>query len=226
MTNTDDTSLRWGIAADKPKTDEVRLIEYRVKPTQRFVVTRYYQTTAGSGVKTIGEYPSGETAYAVGYAMARQEHENMGWLPGDSRIQYPEDPSIVRADPIEAQPRNLDAKAAAPNFESRIKALITPPQPLKFFKVGDGSIARILTPDKRSLALEEYEVASSVGEYPVLAQVAGDILKISAQSDVNHIYVGYRHAVNRTVHSDHPTRVARWYTYIGIAGTKEPHFTV
>lgn len=226
MNAKNDDALRWGISADKPKIDEVQLIEYRVKPTQRFVVTRYQKTTAGSGVETIGEYPSSETAYAVGYALARQEHQKMGWPPADPRIQYPEDPSIAKADPVEDKTQALDAKATAPGFESQVRALITPPQPMRFFRVKNGNIAQLLTPAKLSLVLEEYEVASPVGEYQVLAQVAGDILKMSAQPDVNHIYVGYRHGVNCTVYSDRPEPGARWYTYIAIAGTKEPHFMV
>lgn len=71
-------------------------IEYRVVPVTRFIVTRHEreatddgsQSTAGSSSQR-GEYDNAETAHAVGYALAKAEHEMNGWPPGDPRMTYP-----------------------------------------------------------------------------------------------------------------------------------------
>ena len=67
-------------------------IEYRVRPVTRYVVTRYEnQGDAGTGsVSGLGEFDNEETAYAVGYALCKAEHERLGWPPGDMRILYPQ----------------------------------------------------------------------------------------------------------------------------------------
>lgn len=71
-------------------------VEYRVREIKRYIVTRYeYEvqhdptpSKSGSTVLT-GEYPNWDTAYAVGYALCKAEHERLGYEPGDMRIQYP-----------------------------------------------------------------------------------------------------------------------------------------
>lgn len=68
-------------------------IEYRVRPVTRFIVTRYHKSGDAGGVDTLGEYDNHETAYAVGYALCKAEHERLGWPIGDERILYPEHPS-------------------------------------------------------------------------------------------------------------------------------------
>lgn len=66
-------------------------IEYRVRPVTRYVVTRFQQDeNGGGGVATKGEFDNEELAYAVGYALAKDEHGRLGWLPGDERIKYPQ----------------------------------------------------------------------------------------------------------------------------------------
>jgi len=72
-------------------------IEYRVVPVTRFIVTRYERhesadgrTGSATGSRQQGEFPNGETAYAVAYALAREEHERLGYPPGDTRIRYPD----------------------------------------------------------------------------------------------------------------------------------------
>jgi hypothetical protein len=74
-------------------------IEYRVRPVTRYVVTRYeqeYDPTGrceSSGRSTQhGEFDNAETAYAVGYALCKAEHDRLGYPPGDERISYPKDP--------------------------------------------------------------------------------------------------------------------------------------
>lgn len=71
-------------------------LEYRVVPVTRFVVTRYanpdanFPNSASSGrSETRGEYDNEEVAHAVAYALAKREHEILGWAPDDMRIQYP-----------------------------------------------------------------------------------------------------------------------------------------
>lgn len=69
-------------------------IEYRVRPVTRYIVTRFHRNatnTVGGSVGK-GEFDNPETAYAVAYALAREEHERLGYPPGDDRIQYPAPP--------------------------------------------------------------------------------------------------------------------------------------
>jgi hypothetical protein len=73
------------------------LIEYRVRPVTRFIVTRYERDEpnerglCGAGASsTHGEFDNHDTAYAVGYALAKADHERMGWPIDDERIKYPE----------------------------------------------------------------------------------------------------------------------------------------
>lgn len=66
------------------------LIEYKVRPVTRYVVTRYERRGNAGGSEQQGEFDNAATAYAVGYALCRAEHERLGWPVGDERIQYPE----------------------------------------------------------------------------------------------------------------------------------------
>lgn len=71
---------------------ENTLIEYRVKPVTRYIVTRFAsndEQTGGVSVQGRGEYENAETAFEVGYALCKAEHDKLGWPPGDERIQYP-----------------------------------------------------------------------------------------------------------------------------------------
>jgi hypothetical protein len=78
---------------------EPTLIEYRVRPVTRYIVTRFegYASNVeggaagGSGsVCGRGEFDNAETAYEVGYALAKADHARMGWPIDDPRIQYPQ----------------------------------------------------------------------------------------------------------------------------------------
>lgn len=75
------------------------MIEYRVKRVERFIVTRHESSDdpkAGSSNNTRqigGEHDNADVAYEVGYALARQEAENLGYGPGDDRMQYPRHPN-------------------------------------------------------------------------------------------------------------------------------------
>lgn len=73
-------------------------IEYRVRPITRYIVTRYerqdHENGKCSGSSSgHGEFDNEETAYQVAYALARAEHDRLGWPIGDERIQYPRHPS-------------------------------------------------------------------------------------------------------------------------------------
>lgn len=69
-------------------------VEYRIRPVTRFVVTRCHISERASGVETRGEFDNANVAYDVGYALARAEHERLGYPLGDMRIIYPEMPNI------------------------------------------------------------------------------------------------------------------------------------
>lgn len=66
------------------------LIEYKVRPVARYVVTRYESRGKAGGSEQLGEFDNAETAHAVAYALCRAEHERLGWPVGDERIQYPQ----------------------------------------------------------------------------------------------------------------------------------------
>lgn len=66
-------------------------VEYRVRPVTRYIVTRFYSNDAdrSAGCETKGEFDSPTVAYEVGYALAKDEHQRLGYPLGDERIKYP-----------------------------------------------------------------------------------------------------------------------------------------
>lgn len=79
------------------------MIEYRVKRVERFIVTRYEESASqmtGSARQIGKEFDNFETAYEVGYALARGEQERLGILPGDDGVIFPssslEDARVAR----------------------------------------------------------------------------------------------------------------------------------
>lgn len=74
-------------------------LEYRVRPVTRYIVTKYEETDAGSGVVTVGEYDNADVAYEVCTAIAKTEHARLGWPINDDRILYPEHPDHLNAKP-------------------------------------------------------------------------------------------------------------------------------
>ena len=78
--------------------NHIDLIEYRVIPVTRYVVARYDRgKTDGGGVSAgsagRGEYDNADTAFEVGYALCKAEHDRLGWPVGDERIRYPRHPN-------------------------------------------------------------------------------------------------------------------------------------
>lgn len=71
-------------------------IEYRVRPVIRHVVTCWHDDEAGGqGVETKGEFDSHDIAYQVAYALCKEQHNNLGYPPGDERVRYPEQRNIA-----------------------------------------------------------------------------------------------------------------------------------
>lgn len=74
----------------------MKTIEYRVRPVTRYIVTRYTcerlenGNENGGSCETKGEFDSQETAYHVGYALAKEEVERLGLPPGDMGVIFPE----------------------------------------------------------------------------------------------------------------------------------------
>lgn len=67
-------------------------IEYRVKRVERFIVTRFEEdanATSGSSRQIGKEFDNFDTAYEVGYALAKQEKDRLGLLPGDDGVIFP-----------------------------------------------------------------------------------------------------------------------------------------
>lgn len=85
------------------------MIEYRVKRVERFIVTRYEDDASSKtvSVRQIGkEFDNFETAYEVGYALARGEQERLG-------IPAMGDGVIFPSDSLE------DARSSTPGFAAR-----------------------------------------------------------------------------------------------------------
>lgn len=70
-------------------------IEYRVRPVTRYIVTRFEAGENCGSSSQHGEFDNPEVAYQVGYALCKAEHDRLGYLPGDERIRYPEDPRLL-----------------------------------------------------------------------------------------------------------------------------------
>lgn len=66
------------------------VIEYKVRPVKRFIVTRFEAGESCCGSVTKGEFDNAYTAHDVAYALCRDEHQRLGFPPGDERIKYPE----------------------------------------------------------------------------------------------------------------------------------------
>lgn len=66
------------------------MIEYRVRPVTRFVVTRYEGAENAGSCVQVGEYPDKDVAFEVGYAMCRLEHDKSGEPVGSMNFIYPE----------------------------------------------------------------------------------------------------------------------------------------
>lgn len=72
---------------------DIGKIEYRVRETTRYIITRYHEDVDGeAGVDTKGEYDSHHVAYEVAYALCKAEHDRLGYEIGDERISYPRHP--------------------------------------------------------------------------------------------------------------------------------------
>mgnify|MGYP000872251708 CR=1 FL=1 len=96
--------MRPGAAAPRTLMEvEMRLIEYRVRPVGRYIVTRFEDGRedgpAKCWVETLGEYENGAVAYEVAYALCKAEHDRLGWPVDDSRIVYPNIPGGVSVAP-------------------------------------------------------------------------------------------------------------------------------
>jgi hypothetical protein len=74
-------------------------IEYRVRPVTRYIVTSFRHRNGTTGSRQHGEFDNEETAYQVGYALAKSDHEREGWPIDDPRIRYPTRPSEETATP-------------------------------------------------------------------------------------------------------------------------------
>ena len=63
-------------------------IEYRVRPVTRYIVTRFNEYGNKSALTQTGEYDNEDEAYTVATALAFKEREDLGWPPGDERMQF------------------------------------------------------------------------------------------------------------------------------------------
>jgi hypothetical protein len=90
------------LSKETAKMSELTKVEYQVKPVTRYVITRYSEGLSPcrtgelvphAGVSTRGEYENGQVAYEVAYALAKADHDRMGWPVGDERIRYPDNPT-------------------------------------------------------------------------------------------------------------------------------------
>lgn len=72
---------------------DITKLEYRVRSSPKFYVTRYHENLAGEvSSETRGVYDNAEVAHEVAYALCSAEHARLGFAPGDERIVYPDMP--------------------------------------------------------------------------------------------------------------------------------------
>lgn len=76
-------------------------IEYRVRPVTRYLITRFHQEEydngrCSGGCEERGEFDNPDIAYNVAYALALKDRDDLGWAPGDDRMQFPEHPTLKR----------------------------------------------------------------------------------------------------------------------------------
>lgn len=79
---------------------EPRLIEYKVRPITRYIVTRYEEGETNGSSSQHGTFDNPTTAHLVAYALCKQDHERLGWPIDDERIQYPQELEGVDMDAI------------------------------------------------------------------------------------------------------------------------------
>jgi hypothetical protein len=77
------------------------MIEYRIRPVTRYVVTRFEQSepnehgVCSGGCDALGEFNNADTAYSVAYALCKLEHDKSGEEPGSMNFVYPDSPAAV-----------------------------------------------------------------------------------------------------------------------------------
>lgn len=72
-------------------------VEYQIREITRYIVTRFEDNSGLCGTSERGTYDNEDIAYEVAYALARKEHEDLGYPLADERIKYPIRPSHERA---------------------------------------------------------------------------------------------------------------------------------
>jgi hypothetical protein len=85
-------------------------VEYKVREIKRYIVTRYEESDCGGAgsSSTRGEFDNFDTAYHVGYAMAKLEHEKLGYPIDDMRIQYPDSEKPASNNLADYAPKELN----------------------------------------------------------------------------------------------------------------------
>lgn len=82
-------------------------IEYRVKPVTRYIVTRFENSGELKGsVYERGEFENADTAYAVGYALCKADHDRLGYEVGSELIKYPTHPNQFALDSQQVVSKN------------------------------------------------------------------------------------------------------------------------
>lgn len=81
----------------------MKKVEYKVRGVTRYIVTRFETEDLGNGnasaaSTTKGEFDRADTAYEVGYALCKAEHDAAGTCLGDENFRYPEHPGYTIAE--------------------------------------------------------------------------------------------------------------------------------
>lgn len=96
------------------------MIQYKVKPITRYIVTRYQNGANTGSVTERGQFDSYDTAYDVAYAMCKLEHDMAGTGPDDADFQYPRHKSDEGATPC--QESLLDAQKVVARWATVVDA--------------------------------------------------------------------------------------------------------
>lgn len=65
------------------------MVEYKVRPITRYIVTRFHSEGNCAGVETKGEFDNLNVAWEVAYSLCRHEHDAAGAPPDDPNFIYP-----------------------------------------------------------------------------------------------------------------------------------------
>lgn len=76
----------------RQKETEMKVIEYKVRPVTRYIVTRFEDEDNLGSSTSCGEFDQEEAALRVGFALARNDLDHYGF-GGKAKVSFPDAPA-------------------------------------------------------------------------------------------------------------------------------------